>query len=565
MLVKISSNTILLDKRFSETENAFIWFKGYFFNNNKLIRGEDAVSFFNSNTPTIELISQLNGVFSLLYKSKQTENIIIANDRYGFGQLFYTNCQNELVIDDNFEHITSHCNKSEIDTASLHEFLAYRYISGKYTLLKEVYCIEPASYYEIEANIPNPELRRTEYYCFKHSDKQLPDSKAEAKNASIVADIIKKYQFAQSNKTVGINMTGGLDSRLLLCSLIQSGVAPSQIKAFTFGSKDCEDQRIASEIASIAAIEHRTKIFPDDFSDFFNPSEIKKHVSKIGHFTYYFQSYGCSSLLPFYHDIDFLLTGADGFVIGNLFNNRMPNMCTKESAINYILEQNASMLSLQEIESITGDDTENIKQNLLSRLDNTFTVTDDDYMSAIIDWTIKNRLRKYTVSIHEILNQNCTALYPFYDYDFMDFMASLSFKQLQNQRTYINSIYKNVFTGRFHSMKDITVDQRGVFQHKENNFMENPPKKNILTKLRQRFFPTGDKNYSYPIYGTFLQNKKKFMANIFEIIEGSKVMDGTQIKKLVKKKQRNERFFRYGLLVILSVRIFERYNLRQTK
>lgn len=564
MLLTINNEIITTNKSdFCYFNNDWkFWFKGYFFIGDNYYSDEDACKYINDHLLKDSIIPphNLNGIYQCLILNEEKHSIYVLNDRFGFHQLFYFTSKDVLILGDNFWEVSKNAKVSEMDETSLFEFMQYRFVTGKYTLAKDIFCIEPASVYKIKYAAENIQISRDIYWHFEHKPTIDSKSVAEEKIYNCLNNIISRYKKSVfKNKKIGINLTGGLDSRFIIGLLIQNDILPENITSFTYGSSTCDDIKIAKKISFLLNIKHHEEIFDSYFTDFFDKKYIDDLLFDIGFYTYYFQGYGCKKLNNINSDIDFLLTGTDGFVVAAYANQELFDAVDYHEVVDIIYKVNANMLSEKVSNTITQHNYSSNKQKLIERIKGEQIDKTLGPVSIFYDWMFKNRNRKYLLSNYEIQSKNVDCLMQFYDYEFIDLMAKMDSSMIINQQPYTNSMFKNVFVGDLVNLRAIPIEKRGVYYQAGEDFLEK--KKPWITpkKIINKICNAPDDNFQYPIQKT-LRNTKSIFDNIIQELIGtdSKYLNNTDCVNLIRKMKRSDRFTRYGLVIIISILRFEK-------
>ncbi len=537
-------------------------FKGYFSVEGKMYTGQSACKYIENKIMYEGSVSpeNLNGIFLTLMINKKKKLIQVLNDRFGFYQVFYAIDNDTFYLGDHFWEVAAKAKANKIGTEGLMEFLQFRFVSGEKTLAEEVSCIEPASLYTIDFGSEQLSIDRKEYWQFKYEPAQFTQTEAEEAIYSCLSGIINRYKNSLfADKKIGLNLTGGFDSRYLLALLIQQNIPQDRIFTFTYGSSDCEDVEIASQLDENLKVHHHLEIFDTYFRDFFRPGHISEIINEIGFYTYYLQGYGMKKLEERYRSIDFLLTGSDGFFMGLNTSKKLFGAENIGQIIDFIYEVNATMLSDEEVKMVAkngaGDPSKIVKENLKTRLAD----FPGDPLSAFYDWTLKNRHRKYLLSIYEMQNRHALHLMPFYDYEFIDLMAKLPVELLEDQKPYINSLYKKAFTGEPAFMREIPFEMRGKLVPSGENFVTKKPLKFTIGKFKEKLLNPPDNKFQYPIQQVLRKFPDLWDTIHNELqISNSKYLDSEKCIALIEKNKRNNIFTRYGLVIILSVIRFEK-------
>lgn len=562
MFIHYSTNKLIYesDKRSFIIEGSTTWFKGYFFVDDIFYIGESAANFLYKLyiSETLEnKIGSCNGIFTFIIVDR--DNILICNDRFGFGQLFYKFSENEFYISDDYWLLQKRSESKYLDPDSILEILQIRYVLGERTLIRDLQWIQPSSIYWFIKNENNYKLERKEYWNFKYNPQNFTLEDGSREVYITLDRIIKKYiKTGCMMNGISMNLTGGLDSRYLLAIILQNGINPTNIKTYTYGSSYCDDIKITKHISSEFGIQHCAAIFNQPFNDFFDLSTIYEILQKIGYTTSYLQGHGISKIRDLYEGVEFLLTGSDGYFIGLMSNMELFSIQKKSDLVNYIYKKNATILNPTDLSFIYKNQNIDFEKNLKAKIFNSLSVQSDDYISAFFDWTIKNRLRKYILSIYEILSDKATPLFPFYDYDFIDCMAKMPFLCLQNQNAYFDSLFRYAIDENSKKLMNIPIEANRFINKKADRYSIVIKKESLIRKLTRKTLKKPDKAFAFPIFNAYQTNKKGFLKMVSPIFHlNSEFVNTTKIPELIKKYRRNEHFFRYGLLAVFSVTGFE--------
>ena len=562
MLITIKEGIISTDKTdfIYFNKNWMFWFKGYFFIEDNYYTGKAACEIISGKLTTegVGNPDVLNGIYQCVMFNKDKQKMFVVNDRFGFHQLFYFISKAVFFIGDDFWEVARNAGAREIDEVSLLEFLQFRFVSGKYTLAKDVFCIEPSSVYSVDFSIPIVAIKRKQYWQFRYNPTIGSKAIAEERIYNTLNGIIGKYKKSVfGDKEIGINLTGGLDSRYILGLLLQNNVPKEKIRSYTFGSSTCGDLKIAREITSFLGVKNHEEIFDEYFTDFFDNKNIMDILKDIGFFTYYLQGYGFKKLNGMYKDVGYLLSGMDGFILSINASPELFNITDHRQVADYIYKVNATILSEQECSLVSGFEPLLIKQKIFKRINENIDKTLDP-VSAYYDWTFRNRNRKYLLSIYGFQNRNTTHLLQYYDYGFVDLMSKMPASFILGQIPYINSMYKNVFIGQLEKLRSIPIEKRGVYYKKGEDYIEKAKPRITVKKIIDKLFNPADSSFPYPIQ-KILRNSNGVFGKVFIELrkDGSKYLDISNCIGLIEKNKRSNNFTRYGLVAILSVAIFE--------
>jgi asparagine synthase (glutamine-hydrolysing) len=200
-----------------------------------------------------DVLNHLNGMFGLAIWDGRQRRLVLARDPFGIKLLYYRIDQNSLYFGSEMRAIrASLSTEAEIDPRSLNLFLRYRYTPSPYTILKGVRKLAPGTMLTVE----NGSYRMTRWYRFKPSSFSPPRSPREAREELL--DIYKKAVRRQliSDVPLGLLLSGGIDSGLLLALMNLSG---GGWRTYTVGyGSSFEDDELAdgSDTARILGSTH---------------------------------------------------------------------------------------------------------------------------------------------------------------------------------------------------------------------------------------------------------------------------------------------------------------------
>ncbi len=188
-----------------------------------------------------ECVTRLHGMFAFAVWNMQNRTLFLGRDRLGIKPLYYSLNSNRLLFASNVQALLSTGDiDTSIDSVGLHHQLTlHAVIPAPHTILKGVRKMRPAFSMRITAT---GEMSEHEYW---HLNAKRPEVKMdeeewiEAIHASLRSAIEKRKTIA--DVPVGVLLSGGLDSCLLVGLLAEAGV--ENIKTFTVGFEDHPDEK----------------------------------------------------------------------------------------------------------------------------------------------------------------------------------------------------------------------------------------------------------------------------------------------------------------------------------
>lgn len=243
-LVKIQLN-YSLGYSWYQSENIYV--KGYLFDGyDNLHQGKELVDYFFGVKTEEEFYNKLkegNGIFSviILYDDK----VFFAADKTRTFPLFYSIHNKKIFISDDADYLKKELGLF-IREESVDEFISTGFVTGKFTLINELYQTQ-AGEYIIYSN-DNVSLKF--YHTYLVSEEEL-SYKSRDILAKDLLDIFYRIadrviKFAKGRQIV-IPLSGGFDSRLLVSLLKDKGY--SNVVCFTYGKYDSFEVKISKKVA----------------------------------------------------------------------------------------------------------------------------------------------------------------------------------------------------------------------------------------------------------------------------------------------------------------------------
>ncbi|MBI9099856.1 MAG: hypothetical protein JEY91_15355 [Spirochaetaceae bacterium] len=195
-----------------------------------------------------DFLQNLSGSFAGVIVDHIKRTTLIFNDRFGSKRLFLYEGTDELLFSTEAKAILAVEPKTHaFDPAGLAEFIVSGCTFGDHSLFQGISILPNASLWQISLD---GKIKKTIYFHKSTWESQIsldPDTYKEA-IISTFSKVVQKY--SEYHIPVGISLTGGLDSRMILAVLQKF---PCSFKTYTFGSMYREnfDVKIAQEVSEI--------------------------------------------------------------------------------------------------------------------------------------------------------------------------------------------------------------------------------------------------------------------------------------------------------------------------
>lgn len=288
-------------------------------------------------------VEKLNGLFSGLLIDRKRRRAMLFNDRYGIERLyFYEKGGMTLFASEAKALLQVLPELRAFDDQGVAQFLAFGCTLEGRTLFSNLRFLPGGSLWIFENSVC---IRKEQYFHPVNWESQpaLTAEAFELELLEVFERILPRYVSSKSN--IGISLTGGLDTRMIMACLPKRG---TQTICYTFSglSEETLDAKIAARVAQVCGLEHQVVRIGKDF------------LSNFGHYVddTVFVTDGCAGALCA-HEIylnsqarqmsDLRLTGNFGSEILRSMSTFKPINLTKalfNPEINQLL--NASMESV---------------------------------------------------------------------------------------------------------------------------------------------------------------------------------------------------------------------------
>jgi len=200
-----------------------------------------------------DVFNHLNGMFGLAIWDVRRKRLVVARDAMGIKLIYYRISGNQLTFGSEIRAILAaeDC-QTEVDPLALNMFLRFRYTPAPLTIFQGIRKLASGTMLVIE----NGSCREERWYNYKPIPFASPKSDEDARE-----ELLQLYRGAVrrhllSDVPVGILLSGGLDSGLLLALMNENG---ESWPAYTIGygeQFDDDELRDAAETASLLGARH---------------------------------------------------------------------------------------------------------------------------------------------------------------------------------------------------------------------------------------------------------------------------------------------------------------------
>src|SRR5947199_4828689 len=210
-----------------------------------------------------DVFNHLNGMFGLAIWDVPNQRLVVARDAMGIKLIYYKIDNGKLAFGSEIRPIlATQDSKPEVDPIALNLFLRFRYTPSPLTIFQGIRKLAPGTMLVIETG----ECREKRWYNFTPTPFATPkeDREAARELLELYRGAVKRHLL--SDVPVGVLLSGGIDSALLLALMNEQG---GPWPAYTIGyGKSFEDDELtdAAETAALLGARHiRVKLDQTEF------------------------------------------------------------------------------------------------------------------------------------------------------------------------------------------------------------------------------------------------------------------------------------------------------------
>lgn len=211
--------------------------------------------------------TRLHGMFAFAIWDRARQRLFLARDRFGIKPLYYTEDAERFRFASSSQALLASGGvDTALDPVALHfQFTLHAVVPAPRTVLQGVRKLAPGHSLEIAAG-GTRELRR--YWSLEATRPRTPMTDAEWVDAihdALRAAVRKRYDVA--DVPVGVLLSGGLDSSLLVALLAEAGAA--DIRTFSVGFEDQPEEKgsefeYSDPVAERYQTRHRKFLVPNE-------------------------------------------------------------------------------------------------------------------------------------------------------------------------------------------------------------------------------------------------------------------------------------------------------------
>ncbi len=209
-------------------------------------------------------VTALRGQFAFALHDSSTGETHLFRDRLGILPLYYYADDSVFAFASELKALLPVIGAVRVDEASLHDYLAHRFVPSPHTLIEHVRKVPPGNHLVVGAD----GTTRMSAYWQLPADPQIrnvsPDEAVDLVESALTASV---REALVADVPVGVTLSGGVDSSLIT-ALATREAARASLNTFSaaFGDSRTDETVYARQVAALfGTVHHEVAIRPDDF------------------------------------------------------------------------------------------------------------------------------------------------------------------------------------------------------------------------------------------------------------------------------------------------------------
>lgn len=210
-----------------------------------------------------DVFGRLNAMFALALLDRRTGDVVLARDERGIKPLVRTTSGPPAFASDALALVAAGLVPGRLDLDALDEYLAFHYVPEPRTGLQGLVSVEPGTAVLLRPD-GREEVLRWDEADFAGTSVRLPPVTVEEAEQVLLGAVTRQLQ---ADVEVGVFLSGGIDSALVLDLAREAGARPT---AFTVGfaaSGDYDETAAAAALAERLHVPHVVERLDVDFDE----------------------------------------------------------------------------------------------------------------------------------------------------------------------------------------------------------------------------------------------------------------------------------------------------------
>jgi asparagine synthase (glutamine-hydrolysing) len=237
----------------------FVWLDGEIYNHEEFgasgLSGAHLIAREHRDGGLAAFLKKADGIFSAIIYDRPQKNLAIVNDRYGLRHLYVLRCPDGLAWASElkaFRCLPSRSLTVDHEAASL--FIAKGYLTGNRTWFRHIELLAPGTMLSVACATGEVISQRYVDWAAAKDGKATcdPEELARELGDRFIRAVDRRCGQGES---VAVSLSGGLDSRAIFAAM---PARCEPVQAYSFGTPDCADLRIAQRVAALRPSQHHS-------------------------------------------------------------------------------------------------------------------------------------------------------------------------------------------------------------------------------------------------------------------------------------------------------------------
>ncbi|MDB2683569.1 asparagine synthase (glutamine-hydrolyzing) [Alphaproteobacteria bacterium] len=202
----------------------------------------------------------LNGMFSISVYDSHTNKLYLTRDRVGKKPLFYNINKYGFFFGSEIKSLlNSKLVDKEISIESVLSYLSLGYVPGTNTIYENIYRVDPGKFLVIDSNF---NIKTFSYWTlpeFKYSHLDIDQIESSLREAVKIR--------LRSDVSVGVFLSGGIDSGLLTAFAAQESRFPLSTYTVSFSDSKLDESKEAKLVSDLYSTKHNVIRVDDNITD----------------------------------------------------------------------------------------------------------------------------------------------------------------------------------------------------------------------------------------------------------------------------------------------------------
>jgi asparagine synthase (glutamine-hydrolysing) len=192
----------------------------------------------------MDCVTRFEGMFAFAIWDDHQHQLLLARDRFGIKPLYYAPVKGGVKFASNTQALLASGGiDTDIDPVGLHhQFTLHAVIPAPHTILKGIRKLEPGHWMIVN---PDGQIFKKAYWHLTAQRPQTPEApQTEQEWVDAVHESLKQAvhkRLTAADVPVGVLLSGGLDSSLIVALLAEAGV--ENIRTFSIGFEDVPEEK----------------------------------------------------------------------------------------------------------------------------------------------------------------------------------------------------------------------------------------------------------------------------------------------------------------------------------